>query len=330
MADNPTAPQSDRPTVLLTGATGFVGRHLYPVLDFAGFEVRCASRAPERARERHPDRCWVKLDIDRPDTLARALEGCHSAVYLIHSMGQGGDFEQLERRAAEEFAGAAARAGLQRLVFLGGIEPTGTPSKHLRSRLATGEVLRAGKVPTVELRAGMIVGVGSESWNIVRDLAVRLPVMVLPKWLSNVSEPVAIDDVVLAIAHALDLGDDQVGCYDLPGPERLSSRDILMRIAAIHGTRPWTVNVPVVTPSLSSHWIRLVTRANYQVARQLVEGLVHDLVATGPVYWDLLGDHQLVPFDDAARKALRQEQEGIPISIRTLEGALQRIAPRSR
>jgi uncharacterized protein YbjT (DUF2867 family) len=320
----------DSNPVLLTGATGFVGSYLYPVLDHAGFDVRCASRHPDRAALRYPDRSWVELDIERDATLAAALSGCGSAVYLIHAMGQGGDFEKLESQAALRFATAAATAGLRRIVFLGGIAPPGPPSKHLRSRLATGEVLRSGAVSTVELRAGMIVGMGSESWNIVRDLAVRLPVMVLPRWLANVSEPVAIDDVVLAIAHALDLPDDETGCYDLPGPERLSSREILMRIARLNGTRPWAINVPFVTPSLSSHWIRLVTRADYQVARQLVEGLVHDLVSSGPVYWDRLGDYRPMSFDEAARRALEQERGQIPLSVRTVEGALKRIAPKAR
>jgi len=326
------ADRSDTPkrrTVLLTGATGFMGGHLYPLLKRAGWHVRCASRNADRARQQRPGRAWVELDLDRPATLAAALEGCDSAVYLVHSMGQGGDFESQERRAAEHFAAAAADAGLRRVVFLGGIEPQGSPSRHLRSRLATGEILRAGAVPTVELRAGMIVGPGSESWNIVRDLAVRLPVMVLPRWLANTSEPVAVDDVVVAIGHALELPADQAGCYDLPGPERLTSREILMRIARLNGTRPLAISVPVVTPSLSSHWIRLVTRADYQVARQLVEGLVHDLVSTGPSYWDRLPDHCLLSFDEAARRALAGERSHTPFAVRTVEGALRRVAPKA-
>jgi uncharacterized protein YbjT (DUF2867 family) len=210
-------------TVLLTGASGFVGGHAYPALVNAGYQVRCASRNPVRAARLQPARSWVELDVNRPETLDPALEGCSAAIYLVHEMTAGPDYENRERQVAGHFIRAAERCGLQRIVYLGAALPHGEPSRHLRSRIVTGELLRSGPVPVIELRASMIIGRGSLSWQIVRDLAVRLPVMVLPRWLATRSQPIAIEDVVFAIVHALSLPAEQAGAYALPGPEILSA-----------------------------------------------------------------------------------------------------------
>jgi Type II CAAX prenyl endopeptidase Rce1-like/NAD(P)H-binding len=182
--------------ILLTGASGFVGRYLFYTLQAAGCEVRCASRHPERARRHYPNRNWVRLDLEDPATVQPALEGCHGAYYLIHGMSDGEDYEEREARSTETFVTAAQQAGLQRIVYLGGVQPAGLSSRHLRSRLRTGEILQQGAVSTVELRAAMVIGNGGSSWEMVRDLAVRLPVMILPKWLQNCSQPIAITDVM--------------------------------------------------------------------------------------------------------------------------------------
>lgn len=315
----------DKP-ILVTGASGFVGRHLTPVLNHEGYFTRLASRRPVAEPNPSPTQKWVPFDIENEPTVIRALSGCDTAFYLLHAMSMAGDFEQRESAWAQRFARIAAQCGVRRIIYLGGIEPCGAPSKHLRSRLKTGDILHSSGVPTVELRAGMIVGVGSESWNIVRDLAVRLPAMVLPKWLRNSSEPVAIEDVVTAMRHALQLPDDLAGCYDLPGPEVLSGREVLMRIAKINGTRPVMIDVPVITPRLSSYWIRLVTRADYTIARQLVEGLVHDLISQGPSYWPLIDGFQLTPFDEAARRTLKQEARQMPRATQRYEAMLRLFA----
>lgn len=282
--------------MLIVGGTGFVGRHLGPALAARGWDVRIGSR-------RSPS-CTV--DLDRPETLAPALAGCDAAVYLVHRMADPGDLADAERRNARAFRDAAERAGLRRVVYLGGPTPAGVPSEHLASRIATGEILRGGSVSTIELRAGMIVGEGSESWTICRDLALRLPVMLLPSWLGTRSQPIGIDDVVGALADALDDPHAGSAWFDLPGPETLTARAILERIAAIRGMRPVMVPVPVLTPRLSSAWLKLVTRADYRVARKLVEGLAHDLVSEGPSWWTHVG-RAPEPFDDAARKALLSE-----------------------
>jgi len=172
-----------------------------------------------------------------------------------------------------------------------------------------GEALRAGPAPTVELRASMIVGHGSLSWLIVRDLAARLPVMVLPRWLRSRTQPIAIDDVVVALVRALDVPLDANAWFDVPGPETLSGKEILERTARVMGLgAPLSIDVPFLTPRLSSLWLRLVTRANWTVAREVVIGLTEDLLAKDERFWALI-DHALrTPFDAAARQALAEER----------------------
>lgn len=309
--------------VLVTGATGFVGSRLLATLARREVEVRAGSRrAPGRST---PRVSWVQLDVNRPETLLPALDGCEAAYFLVHALGTPG-FEQREERAAASFASAAEHAGVQRIVYLGGVAPSARASTHLRSRLRTGALLRAGRVPTFELRAGMIIGVGSESWRIVRDLATRLPVMVLPRWMHSRSQPVAIDDVLFALAGALDVPLERAGVYDLPGPEVLSAREILARVARLNGTAPVMVEVPVVSPRLSSHWIRWVTRAHGDVARELVEGLREDLLASQPPFWTLLPPRDLVPFDVAARRALLEEGPNLPLRSLVAEALAHFVA----
>ena len=239
----------------------------------------------------------------------RALEGCDAAFYLVHSIGQGRDFRRREVETARRFAETARRAGARRFVYLGGVAPSGRASEHLRSRLEVGEALRAGRVPTVELRASMIIGHGSLSWMIVRDLAARLPVMVLPRWLRSRTEPVAIDDVVAALVGALDVPLETSAWFDIPGPDVLSGEQILVETARAMGLRaPLRVSVPLLTPELSSHWIRFVTRARWSVAHELVLGLEGDLLSHDDRFWRLIGQKRRLPFREAARRALEAER----------------------
>ncbi len=320
---------SDR--VLLTGASGFIGRNLHGPLTAAGLEVRCLARDPAAARRRWPDRTWVGGDVGVPASLAPALEGCATAYYLVHGMGSGAPgWEDEEVRWAEEFAEAAGAAGVRRLVYLGGVAPRGEPSAHLRSRLATGQVLRSGPVPCLELRAGMIVGAGSASWTIVRDLAARLPAMVLPAWLAHRSEPVAVDDVLAALVAAAGLALPESTCWDIPGPEPLTGKEILLRVAAVLGRRPLLLDIPLVTPRLSSHWIRLVTRADHAVARELVEGLTSDLLAARPGYWAAAGLPPPRSLEEAARLALAAEAGTLTSAGRLAEAVAGLLTPASR
>ena len=293
-------------TVLLTGATGFVGRRLQPLLAGSGWAVRCLTRNERRARAAFPDRDWVEGDVSDESSLRRALDGCDAAYYLVHEMSGDHDFAEREAAAAASFVRAAASAGVKRIIYLGGVLPrdAAPASPHLRSRARVGEILRGGPVPAIELRASMIIGSGSLSYIIVRDLAARLPFMVLPRWLDSRTEPVAVEDVLVALVRAMDPTLPAAAAFDLPGPEVLSGREILFRTAAALGLRtPSFVRVPVLTPRLSSHWVRFVTRAEWAVAREIVVGLTSDLLAADRSYWDRIGHPSLVPFEDAVRKA---------------------------
>lgn len=291
--------------VVVAGASGFVGRHLVDRLLSDGDDVGCGARDPVASAGKHPGRDWVALDVDREETLDRALEGADSAVFLVHRLRDADhDIERLEEGAATRFLRAAERHGVRRIVYLGG---PSADSPHLRARVRTGEVLRSGRVSTIELRAGMVVGAGSESWTIVRDLALRLPVMVLPRWMKSRSQPIWIGDVAAALAYAV--SDDLVGSawFSLPGPETLTAEQMLVRVAAHVGMRPARIRVPVLTPRLSSHWIRLFSRADYTVARQLVDGLGGDLIAPDDGYWLRAVGIPRTSFDEAVDRALADE-----------------------
>jgi uncharacterized protein YbjT (DUF2867 family) len=290
------------PRVLVAGATGFVGRALVPALLQRGHHVRaCARRAVAAPRRDKLE--FFACDLLDEAALPPLLAGIDVAYYLVHSLG-GEHFRDKDRRAASTFAGAAARAGLGRIVYLGGVAPRGHASEHLASRLEVGEILRSGRVPALELRAGMIVGPGSASWQIVRDLALRLPAMVLPAWLDSRIRPIALDDVVEALVDALALPLARSAHYDIAGPDTLSCRQVLERIAALEGRRLPALSLPWLTPKLSAHWLRLVTRANYALARELVLGLTEDLLPENDRYADLTRHRPAIGFDDAARAAI--------------------------
>jgi uncharacterized protein YbjT (DUF2867 family) len=319
----------ERRRVLLTGATGFVGARLFPVLQQQGFDVIGGSRDPAAAEKKFPGREFVQLDISDRESVRRALEGVSAAVYLVHSMASAGDYEQRERDAAESFRDAAADAHLERIVYLGGMPPKGAPSRHLRSRLTTGQILRSGRVPAIELQATMVIGSGSESFRMVRDLAARLPMMLLPRWSRSITEPIGIDDVTFALSHALSHAPAESHAYPLPGPEPLSARDILARTAKLMGRHPRMLGVPVITPKLSSYWIRLITRGNHHVTDELVEGLRTDILSPDAGYWKLCPEHTRQSFDAAARKALLEEEADLSTGAILMEQAIDHLSPKS-
>jgi uncharacterized protein YbjT (DUF2867 family) len=294
--------------ILVTGATGFIGRALVSALRGQGKAVVATTRRPAGSMPELPGVEWRTCDLLDPASLPSALAGVRVAYYLVHSMAGGADkFRQRERSSAEAFAAAAAAARVERIVYLGGPAPPRRVSEHLRSRLEVGEILRAGPVPTIELRASMVIGNGSASWQIVRDLAMRLPVMVLPRWLRSRTRPVALEDVVDALVAAADLPIDGSQWFDIPGPEVVSGRQILERIAAAGGRRFLAIEVPALTPRLSSLWLKLVTRTDFGLARELVDGLVEDLLPRDERYWALIGHPGRIGLDEAARRALANE-----------------------
>jgi uncharacterized protein YbjT (DUF2867 family) len=301
-------------SVLVLGASGFVGRALVGTLVEAGVDVRAASRrAPPSSLTRsspgRPGPSWVACDLEDPSTLPAALEGVDCAYYLVHSMGsEADDFRAKERACAVNLARAAEASGCGRVVYLGGVAPRGAMSEHLASRHEVGELLRSGRVPTLELRAAMIIGYGSTSWKIVRDLAARLPLMILPRWLDSRSRPIAIADVVAALRDARELPLDAGSTwFDIPGPEVMSAREILRRVARLRGRYIPMLRVPLLTPRLSALWLKLVTGADYRVARELVLGLADDLLPRDARYWRLTGHETLQSFEEAATIALDAE-----------------------
>lgn len=314
--------------VFISGATGFVGRHLKPALDALGYQVRCGTRRPELAARRYPEAEWVRFDLEDPSTLEEALGGCGAAFYLAHGLGSGEDYPERERRAALAFREASERARLGRVIYLGGVAPQGAASRHLQSRLDTGRLLREGGVPTLELRAAMVIGRSSASWQMVRDLAMRLPLMILPRWLDHLSYPIAVDDVVYALARALEPS-VPAGCYDLPGPECVSHRQLLQRVSRLVGTHIPMLRVPVVTPKLSAYWIALVTDVSLAMARELVQGLGSDLLPTCRPFWEVTAPHALRTLDQAVYDALADETSSLlpsPSTRARLRGIAAQLA----
>jgi uncharacterized protein YbjT (DUF2867 family) len=251
---------------------------------------------------------WITADVHAKDDLTRAFTDVDAAFFLVHAMGAGQrDFAAEERRYAEQFRDAAAAAGVKRIVYLGGVAPAGTPSEHLKSRLDVGAILRGGDVPALELRASMIVGNGSASWQIVRDLAMRLPAMLLPAWTASRTCPVALEDALVALLHGLEIPLPASAAYDIPGPDTLSGREILLAIAALRGRHVPSIRVPFLGVSLSSWWLKLVTRADFALARELVLGFTDDLLPQDDRYWKEIGYTPKWSFEAAARRALSEE-----------------------
>jgi uncharacterized protein YbjT (DUF2867 family) len=269
--------------VLVTGATGYVGGRLVAALERAGAPLRCLARRPEALAGRVAVSTEVaKGDCLDPATLPAALEAVDTAYYLVHSMGSGGDFAALDETAARNFGEASREAGVRRIVYLGGLGAAegAELSEHLRSRHQTGDVLRASGVPVVELRASIVIGSGSLSYEMVRALVERLPVMVCPRWVQVRTQPIAVDDLVAYVLAARDLPVGAEGVYEIGGPDVVSYRDIMLEYARQRGLRRWLIPVPLLTPRLSSLWLGLVTPLYARVGRKLIESLRNPTVVT--------------------------------------------------
>ncbi len=268
---------------LVTGATGYVGGRLIAALERTGAPLRCLARRPEALAARVAASTEVvKGDCLDPATLPAALFGVDTAYYLVHSMGSGQSFAALDEAAARHFGQAARVAGVRRIIYLGGLGAAAETelSEHLRSRQQTGDVLRASGVPVVELRASIVIGSGSLSYEMVRALVERLPVMVCPRWVHVRTQPIAIDDLVAYVLAARNLPSGAAGVYEIGGPDVLSYRDIMMEYARQRGLRRWLIPVPFLTPHLSSLWLGLVTPLYARVGRKLIESLRNPTIVT--------------------------------------------------
>lgn len=262
--------------VLLTGATGYVGGRLLPLLESRGVRVRCLVRKPERLRPLAGKSTEIVAgDVLDPASLKRALDGVTTAYYLVHLMSGSADFEQDDRTAAQNFAAAARAAGVRRIIYLGGLGDDTDPqlSPHLRSRHEVGQLLRASGATVIEFRASMVVGPGSLSYDLMKSLTERLPVMLCPKWLTTPTQPIAIDDVLSYLLAALELPCQESRIYEIGGPDVMSYGELIREYARQRGLRRWLISVPVLTPYLSSLWLALVTPASFVVGRHLIEGL---------------------------------------------------------
>ena len=268
--------------VLVTGVTGYIGGRLVPELLSAGHRVRVMARRPRRLDGRDwRDRVEVvDGDASDPDQVARAVEGVDVAYYLIHALNTGRRFETRDRHTARTFGTACREAGVGRIVYLGGLHPDGQElSAHLGSRREVGEILLASGVPTTVLRAAVILGSGSASFEMLRYLTERLPVMVTPRWLDTRIQPIAVRDVLHYLVGSAAIPAEVNRGFDIGGPDVLTYREMMQRYAAVAGLAPRRiVTLPLLTPSLSSHWVGLVTPVPSSIARPLVDSLVHEVV----------------------------------------------------
>jgi len=267
-------------TALVFGASGYIGTNLTPRLAAAGWRVRAAARHQEVLEARG----WegielVEADALRPESLDAALTGVDVAFYLVHSMAAGRKFADIDLEAARNFAAAAARVGVGRIVYLGGLIPAQPKSQHLASRAATGDVLREGPVPVTEIRAGMIVGPGSAAYEVIRDLVNYLPVMITPRWVQSRSTPIALDNLLDYLVGVAALPETAGHTYDVGGPEALSYEQLMRQYGDLVGRSFRLISLPVLTPRLSSYWLRLVTAVPTSIARALIDGLEHDVIA---------------------------------------------------
>ncbi|MFF3111219.1 SDR family oxidoreductase [Kitasatospora sp. NPDC057904] len=315
MSNPPPTP----PRCLVTGATGYIGGRLVPELLARGHAVRCLVRDPGRLRDQ-PWRARVETavgDVTRPATLTGAFDGVDVAYYLVHSLGTGPSFEATDREAAHAFGAAAAAAGVSRIVYLGGLVPDGVDesglSPHLRSRAEVGGILRASGVPTAELRAAVIIGSGSASFEILRHLTERLPAMVTPRWVATRIQPIAVRDVLRYLAGAALLPPSVNRTFDIGGPDVLTYREMMRRYARIAGLRRRVIfPVPVLTPGLSSHWVGLVTPVPGSIARPLVESLRHEVVC---------GEHDLARWVPDPPEGLTGFDRAVALALRRIKDA---------
>jgi uncharacterized protein YbjT (DUF2867 family) len=308
----------NRPLILLAGGSGYVGGRLIPLLEKQGVRLHCLARNPEKMRFRvQPGTKIVQGDVLDPASLDRALQGVQTAYYLVHLMSGSKDFEKEDRQAATNFAHAARNAGVRRIIYLGGLGDDADPklSPHLRSRHEVGQILRDCGVEIVEFRASLVIGTGSLSFDLVKSLTDRLPVMLCPRWLTTPTQPIAVDDVLSYLLAAKDLPPGESRLFEIGSPDVTTYGGMIREYARQKGLRRWLISVPVLTPYLSSLWLALVTPASFEVGRHLIEGLKNPTVVRDKKALELFPIRPM-GIREAIQKALGERQTEPNSSLR--------------
>lgn len=293
---------ANAPIILLAGASGYVGGRLIPLLEQQPVALRCLARNPDKLRPAvKASTEVVRGDVLDPPSLDEALRGVHTAYYLVHLMSGSKDFEKEDRQAATNFARAAKKAGVRRMIYLGGLGDDADPklSPHLRSRHEVGKILRDSGVETVEFRASLVIGTGSLSFDLVKSLTDRLPVMLCPRWLTTPTQPIAVDDVLAYLLAAKDLPPGESRIFEIGSPDVTTYGGMIREYARQQGLRRWLISVPVLTPYLSSLWLALVTPTAFEVGKHLIEGLKNPTVVLDKTALDVfpirpMGIHEAI------------------------------------
>jgi uncharacterized protein YbjT (DUF2867 family) len=275
---------ADCSLILLTGASGYIGGRLLRGLENAGLPVRCLARRPEflKSRVTHSTEVLKGDCLDR-GSLVAAMAGVDSAYYLVHSMGSLGQFEQDDRKAAQNFADAARKSEIRRIIYLGGLgNRDQSLSPHLRSRHEVADILRASGIPVIEFRASIVIGSGSVSFEMIRALVQRLPVMICPRWVGVKAQPIAVEDVIAYLMAGLDLPGCEGAVFEIGGTDQVSYGEIMQEYARQSGLRRWMIPVPFLTPRLSSLWLGLVTPVYARIGRKLVDSMRHPTLVRDP------------------------------------------------
>lgn len=304
---------NDRKLILVTGATGYVGGRLVPALLDSGFRVRILVRDKDRIQ----GRSWqgsvevFEGDVLQPETLLPAMEGVHAAYYMIHSMMDSPDFHQRDLTAARNFGKAAKDSNVQRIIYLGGLgESEADLSQHLRSRHQTGDALRESGVPVTEFRAAIIVGSGSVSFEMIRYLTERLPVMICPQWVYTKVQPIGIRNVLDYLVLALDTPESIGKIIEIGGEDVLTYGEMMQQYAVVRGLKRWLLPVPVLTPRLSSHWVHWITPIPKEIAQPLIDGLRNEVIIRNEIASNIFPQIEPMDYKDAVKLALDRLEAG--------------------
>jgi len=314
--------------ILVTGATGYIGGRLIPRLIEKGYNVTCLVRDKSRVAGRWSKAKIVEGDVHKFDSLTTALKDIDIAYYLIHSMSSGEhNFVDLDEKAAENFSLKAKTAGVKRIIYLGGLGlKSDELSPHLRSRQATGEKLRSSGISVTEFRAGMIVGSGSLSFEMVRYLTERVPIMICPKWVSTKTQPIAIRDVLRYLIDTIEKPETEEMILEIGSPDILTYADLMLTYAKIRGLKRFMIDVPFLTPRLSSYWVDLVTPIPSNIARPIIEGLKNESVCSDDRAREIF-TFEPISYEDAVTFALQRQKKG---NVETIwSGSISSINPKN-